>query len=125
MTEAENVPEYLRKLSTTRLEACECETGCPSCIEAANCRSGYLVTNKLGAKLVLRGILDLPIDEDEIPDPDPEVAFNMPETVVEATNVKARAKIEVEDLEDVQVENDHGQALLPDGAALTRTLRIR
>ncbi|KAG9046660.1 hypothetical protein FS837_003907 [Tulasnella sp. UAMH 9824] len=94
-------------------------------IEAANCRSGYLVTNKLGAKLVLRGILDLPIDEDAIPDPDPEVAFNMPETVVEATGVKARAKIEVEDLEDVQVENDDGQALHPDGAALTRTLRIR
>ncbi|KAG8912308.1 hypothetical protein FRC01_005168 [Tulasnella sp. 417] len=108
-----------------RLEACQCETGCPSCIEAANCRSGYLVTNKLGAKLVLQSILDLPIDEDAIPDADPEVAFNMPETVVEATSVKARTKIEVEDLEDVQVENEAGQALHPDGAALTRTLRIR
>ncbi|KAG8949918.1 hypothetical protein FRC04_008221 [Tulasnella sp. 424] len=108
-----------------RLEACQCEDGCPSCIEAAACRSGYLVTSKLGAKLVLRGILNLPIDEDDIPDPDPEAAFNMPETVTEATDVKALAKIEVEDLEDVQVENERGQALLPDGAALTRTLRIR
>lgn len=94
-------------------------------IEAANCRSGYLVTNKLGATLVLRAILNLPIDEDAIPDPDPEVAFNMPETVREATDVKALATIEVEDLEAVQVENESGQALFPDGAALTRTLRIR
>ncbi|KAG9001135.1 hypothetical protein FRB90_011666 [Tulasnella sp. 427] len=108
-----------------RLEACQCETGCPSCIEAANCRSGYLVTNKLGAKLILRSILDLPIDEDEIPDPDPEVAFNMPETVVEATNVKARAKIKVEDLDTGVKEETDETLLLPDGGALTRTLRIR
>ena len=43
-------------------------------IESSICRSANLVTSKMGAGILLRGILDLEIDEDAIPDPDPDEA---------------------------------------------------
>lgn len=54
-----------------------------------------MVTSKFGAVLVLRSVLDLEIDEDAIPD-DPEAAFGMLETVVEAPGVQAAPDIAVE-----------------------------
>ncbi|KAG8908600.1 hypothetical protein FRB99_004888 [Tulasnella sp. 403] len=70
-----------------RLVACDCESGCPSCIEASICRSGNLVTSKIGAEVVLRSVLNLPIDEDAIPEGDPDALANPSETVIEAPGV--------------------------------------
>ncbi|KAG9006140.1 hypothetical protein FRB94_000965, partial [Tulasnella sp. JGI-2019a] len=79
-----------------RLEACECESGCPSCIEDSECKEGNLVASKTGAKLVLRAILDLPIDENAIPDVDPRLAGAVLETIMEATGVYTAEGVEVE-----------------------------
>lgn len=66
-------------------------------IEGANCRSGNLVFSKLGAQWVLRSVLDLPIDEDVVPDADPEdIVDEGHETVVEAPPVRADDGVEVE-----------------------------
>ena len=55
-----------------------------------------MVASKIGACVVLRGILNLPIDEDAIPDPDHEDLLNIPETIVEASVVRAADGVVVE-----------------------------
>jgi len=52
------------------------------------------VSSKLGAQIVLRGIMGLPIDIDAIPDP--EVLAELPETIVEAGTVRALDGVQVE-----------------------------
>lgn len=65
-------------------------------VEDSECREGNLVSSKLGAKLVLRTILDLPINEEEIPDRDFEMSSLAGETIVEATGVYQADGVEVE-----------------------------
>lgn len=51
------------------------------------------MSSKLGAQIILRGVLGLTIDLDPIPDIDPN---SVPETVVEAESVRAIDGIQVE-----------------------------
>lgn len=46
--------------------------------------------------MVLRSILDLPINEDEIPEADPMIAAAVPDTIMEATGVYTAEGVEVE-----------------------------
>ncbi|KZP01431.1 DEAD/H helicase [Calocera viscosa TUFC12733] len=48
------------------LENCGCQDGCPACIRSISCREANIVQNKIGAQVVLRGVLNLPIDTDSI-----------------------------------------------------------
>ncbi|EJU03818.1 P-loop containing nucleoside triphosphate hydrolase protein [Dacryopinax primogenitus] len=48
------------------LEHCGCEDGCPACIRSISCTEHNIVQNKIGAQIVLRGVLNLPIDADSI-----------------------------------------------------------
>lgn len=63
-------------------------------IRSAFCKQGNVVSSKLGAQIVLRGIMGLPIDIDAIPDP--EVLAELPETIVEAGTVRALDGVQVE-----------------------------
>ncbi|KAJ6500440.1 DEAD H helicase [Mycena sanguinolenta] len=64
----DNVHELLCK-AEQKISACTCEDGCTECqgIHSSACREKNEVTSKLGALLVLRGILDIAVDPDSIP----------------------------------------------------------
>lgn len=50
--------------------------------------------SKIGAQIIIRGILGLPINIDAIPDP--EFPVETPQTIIEADNVRAVDGVEVE-----------------------------
>ncbi|KAJ7043253.1 P-loop containing nucleoside triphosphate hydrolase protein [Mycena alexandri] len=62
----DNVHDLLCKAEKA-ITACACEDGCAKCIHSAACREKNEVSSKLGALLVLRGILDIPVDPTTIP----------------------------------------------------------
>lgn len=62
-------------------------------IDSPACRESNEVSSKLGAQVILRGVLGLTIDLDAIPDIDPD---SIPETVVEAESVQEIDGVEVE-----------------------------
>ncbi|THH10272.1 hypothetical protein EW145_g1433 [Phellinidium pouzarii] len=75
------------------LESCGCSDGCANCIRSAYCKEGNVVSSKIGAQIVIRGILGLPIDIDEIADTGyPIVA----DSIVEAEPVRAVDGVAVE-----------------------------
>jgi DEAD/DEAH box helicase domain-containing protein len=65
------------------------ETG----VQSPLCKVGNQVSSKLGARLILRGILGLEIDVDGIPMQDGGFDWN---TVVEATSVRTVGNVQVE-----------------------------
>lgn len=105
--------EILRKAHDA-VERCPCAEGCayctsspflmlmrtqisnttPSGIHSAKCREENKVSSKLGALLVLRGLLNLEINPESIPERvDEETGFD---TIVEADYVRAVDGVEVE-----------------------------
>ncbi|KAJ7184209.1 P-loop containing nucleoside triphosphate hydrolase protein [Mycena filopes] len=62
------VHNLLRKAEET-ISTCACEDGCAKCIHSGACREKNEVSSKLGALLVLRGILDIAIDINTSPHP--------------------------------------------------------
>lgn len=61
-------------------------------VQSANCKESNVVSSKLGARVVLRGLLDLPLEEDAIP-----LDVNgITNTVVDAEPVQVVPGVEVE-----------------------------
>ncbi|KAG8217199.1 hypothetical protein J3R82DRAFT_5282 [Butyriboletus roseoflavus] len=75
------------------VERCPCAGGCAYCIHSAKCREENRVASKLGALLVLRGLLNLEINPESIPEVVDETGFD---TIVEADYVRAMDGVEVE-----------------------------
>ncbi|KAF8475426.1 P-loop containing nucleoside triphosphate hydrolase protein [Gautieria morchelliformis] len=75
------------------VESCPCEEGCVKCVDSPACRERNDVSSKIGAQVILRGVLGLAIDLGAIPDVDPDL---VPETVVEAETVWAVNGVRVE-----------------------------
>ncbi|KAF8894415.1 P-loop containing nucleoside triphosphate hydrolase protein [Infundibulicybe gibba] len=48
------------------IEACRCDHGCTHCVQSPACREGNEVSSKLGARLILQGLLGTRINPDEI-----------------------------------------------------------
>ncbi|KAG9318135.1 DEAD H helicase [Chiua virens] len=89
----DHAPEILRHAHDA-VERCPCAEGCANCIHSATCREENAVSSKLGALLVLRGLLNLEIDSESIPERvDEESGFD---TIVEAAYVKPVGGVEVE-----------------------------
>ncbi|GJJ11981.1 hypothetical protein Clacol_006219 [Clathrus columnatus] len=63
------------------VENCPCEDGCPNCISSSDCKENDEVASKRGAIVILRSILGLTLELDDLPDVDPHT---IPETVVDA-----------------------------------------
>ena len=61
-------------------------------IQSPYCREQNIVASKLGAQIVIRSILGLPIDIDAIPEGETEIL----DTIVEAEPVRAAEGVEVE-----------------------------
>ena len=110
ITEEKLVSDLLHNAFET-VESCSCEDGCANCkyriflersflmrmvgIRSAYCKEGNVVSSKLGAQIVIRGILGLPIDMDSIPDP-PESLVDPPQSIIEARPIDAVEGVEVE-----------------------------
>lgn len=95
------------------VDSCPCEEGCVNCepeisnrsyrryhstffpigVDSPACKEANEVSSKLGAQVILCGILGLTIDLNAIPDYDPG---SVPETIIEAESVRALDGVEVE-----------------------------
>ncbi|KAI0709033.1 P-loop containing nucleoside triphosphate hydrolase protein [Earliella scabrosa] len=78
-----------------RVESCKCEEGCAACVDSPTCKEGNLVSSKAGALIILKALLNLPIDVDLLHQ-EPGIVNDAFETVVEATSVRVAEGVEVE-----------------------------
>ncbi|KAG6909832.1 hypothetical protein DXG01_015105 [Tephrocybe rancida] len=85
----DSVNELLRK-AYDAIEACDCDEGC---VQSPACKEGNLVCSKLGAHLVLKCLLGLEIDPDNVP---MQGIMQDLVTVVEAQPVRAVDGVRVE-----------------------------
>jgi len=90
----DHVSDVLRDAEAA-VDSCPCEEGCSSCVNSPSCKEGNVVSSKLGALLILKSVLKIPIDADLISDyyGDPDRAH---QTIVEASHVRAVNGVEVE-----------------------------
>jgi len=76
------------------VEACPCETGCTKCVVSPSCRENNLVSSKVGALVVLKAILNQPIDVDLIESQ--AEGYDAYDTIIEAPNVPLSQGVEIE-----------------------------
>ncbi|KAJ6606558.1 P-loop containing nucleoside triphosphate hydrolase protein [Mycena vulgaris] len=89
----DNVHELLCK-AEERVRMCSCENGCSQCIHSGACREKNEVATKLGALLVLQGILDIRVNPDNIPvQTDAQIGHD---TIVEPPGVGVMTGVSVE-----------------------------
>ncbi|KAI6151016.1 hypothetical protein BKA82DRAFT_4122865 [Pisolithus tinctorius] len=62
----DHASEILKKAQSA-VETCPCEEGCANCILSPTCREHNTISSKIGALVILRGLLNLEIDVDSIP----------------------------------------------------------
>ncbi|KDQ60612.1 hypothetical protein JAAARDRAFT_555490 [Jaapia argillacea MUCL 33604] len=90
----DHVSEILTK-AHERVAMCSCEEGCAECVNSPSCREGNVVSSKLGAFVVLKSLLGLPIDPDSIPEQYEEPLQGY-QTIIEAPPVRAIVGVDVE-----------------------------
>ncbi|KAI6036863.1 DEAD H helicase [Pisolithus microcarpus] len=86
----DHASEILKKAQCT-VESCPCQEGCAN---SQACREHNTISSKIGALVVLRGLLNLEIDVDSIPTQVNE--FDVADTIVEADFVRPISGVEVE-----------------------------
>ncbi|KAI6043047.1 P-loop containing nucleoside triphosphate hydrolase protein [Pisolithus marmoratus] len=89
----DHASEILKKAQRA-VETCPCQEGCADCVLSPTCREHNKISSKIGALVVLRGLLNLEIDVDTIP-----MQLNEHEaadTIVEADFVRPIDGVEVE-----------------------------
>jgi len=93
----------LLRQALDNVEACPCEAGCPSCIESSSCSEGNIVASKIGAVIILQGMLGCSIDWDCLPAIGPPASQT---TIIEAEEVRAVGGVVVE--MDAEVDKTRG-----------------
>ena len=101
--------DSLLRIAVAVIEACPCLEGCLSCVVSQNCRYANLVSSKVGALGVLRGLAGRePFDPDLPQQNEPGHGTGMVEgssalhhTIREASPVRALESIEIEHIEEV------------------------
>ncbi|EPQ58049.1 P-loop containing nucleoside triphosphate hydrolase protein [Gloeophyllum trabeum ATCC 11539] len=90
----DHVSDVLRS-AVERVESCPCEEGCAACVNSPSCKEGNVVSSKLGALLILKTILEMPIDPNAFQDQyeSPDEAH---QTIVQASFVRPVEGVEVE-----------------------------
>ncbi|TFK42769.1 DEAD/H helicase [Crucibulum laeve] len=89
------VHELLQKASAA-IDRCECERGCTNCTQSTMCREANEVGSKLGASIVLKGLLGHELDPDAIPLQ--EQTVSLPQTIVEASAVRRANDVRIENV---------------------------
>lgn len=59
--------DHLLQIALKRVESCECQRGCVECVASTMCKQSNEVMSKAGCRVVLRSLLNIPIDVDELP----------------------------------------------------------
>lgn len=99
----EHVDMLLRQ-ALARVEACHCASGCPECVASEFCKHANEVMSKAGSEVVLKSLLDLPIDVDALPmGPEEGWGEDMVETICMATPVRPKDRRALR-LVDVKIE---------------------
>lgn len=74
------------------VENCGCDDGCINCIDDPSCKESNEVASKLGALVILKGILGRSLGLDDFPDVD---SNEVPDTIMEAEPVRAAEDVEM------------------------------
>ncbi|KAH7910172.1 hypothetical protein BJ138DRAFT_1153504 [Hygrophoropsis aurantiaca] len=77
------------------VEMCNCATGCITCIYSARCKENNTVASKIGALLILRSLLGLDINPNDIPVQGESFTESF-ETIEETDYIRAVDGVEVE-----------------------------
>ncbi|KAJ8595607.1 DEAD H helicase [Rhizopogon salebrosus TDB-379] len=85
--------EVLRQ-AHDRVEACPCDDGCDKCIHGTTCSEGNTVSSKIGALLILKVLLNLDVDINDVAQ-QPAGGRGL-DTIVEATYVRPVDGVQVE-----------------------------
>ncbi|KAL0947335.1 hypothetical protein HGRIS_013454 [Hohenbuehelia grisea] len=72
---------------------CSCEEGCTECVLSARCKENNEVFSKLGAQLILQGVLGRDINANAVPAAESGRGFN---TIVDAESVPITSGVEIE-----------------------------
>ncbi|KAK0539124.1 ATP-dependent 3'-5' DNA helicase [Tilletia horrida] len=101
--------DALLRIAIAVIEACHCTEGCPGCVTSQTCAYANVVTSKVGALAVLRGLVGRQIFDDDLPqqnDPghasgqlDPSGSA-LTHTIREASPVRGQGPLETEDIEE-------------------------
>ncbi|KAJ6444235.1 DEAD/DEAH box helicase [Purpureocillium lavendulum] len=59
--------DHLLRMALQRVEGCQCERGCIECVASEMCKESNEVMSKAGCRVVLRSLLNLEIDVEELP----------------------------------------------------------
>lgn len=85
----DHIDQLLRD-ALRRIEQCGCQRGCVECVASEQCKESNEVMSKAGSRVVLRTLLDMEIDVDELPMGPEDYSPVGIETVVAADPVPAR-----------------------------------
>ncbi|KHN97871.1 DNA/RNA helicase, DEAD/DEAH box type [Metarhizium album ARSEF 1941] len=84
--------DHLLNMALRRVEACQCQRGCFECVASAMCKESSEVMSKAGCRVVIRSLLNLKIDIDELPMGPEEFSPVGFETVIPAQPVPSRGQ---------------------------------
>ncbi|ODA78499.1 hypothetical protein RJ55_05880 [Drechmeria coniospora] len=106
-TKAFDHVDHLLQMALQRVEGCQCQRGCVECVTSDLCHGSNKVVSKAGCRVILRTLLNLDIDIDELPfGSEDEVPAGI-ETVVVALPVPTRST------QNGEQANTLGQVCLP------------
>lgn len=87
--------DHLLNMALQRVEACQCERGCVECVASTLCRESNEVMSKAGCRVVLRSLLNVEVDVDDLPMGPEEFSPVGIETIVPAQPIPARGQARV------------------------------
>ncbi|QPH09921.1 hypothetical protein C2857_000986 [Epichloe festucae Fl1] len=94
-TKAFDHVDHLLRMALERVEACACQRGCVECVASTLCRQSNEVMSKAGCRVVIRSLLNLDIDIDELPMGPEDFSPIGIETVIPAQPVPTRSQAAV------------------------------
>lgn len=119
--------DMLLQQALGRVQACHCENGCPECVASEFCKHANEVMSKAGSEVILKCLMNMPVDVDALP-MGPEEGWNGPvelvQTVCLATPVVPKDRralrlvdIKLEELEE-QEDDSGGLSGMPEAPEL-------
>jgi DEAD/DEAH box helicase domain-containing protein len=84
--------DHLLQMALQRVETCQCHRGCVECVASPMCKESNEVMSKAGCRVVLRSLLNMDIDVDELPMGPEEFCPAGIETVIPAQPVPYRSQ---------------------------------
>ncbi|TWU75563.1 hypothetical protein ED733_006305 [Metarhizium rileyi] len=84
--------DHLLNMALQRVEACQCQRGCIECVASTMCKESNEVMSKSGCRVVLRSLLNMDINIEELPMGPEEFNPAGFETVIPPQSVPFRAR---------------------------------